>query len=75
MTAAIGCAAPEVFPHGNLMIRGQREIQGNGEIRFIKGRKYLPLSSPAAYGILKSCSSRQLISGSFLFQRINLLLS
>ncbi|MDR1396334.1 MAG: flagellar basal body L-ring protein FlgH [Desulfarculales bacterium] len=35
MTAAIGCTVMEVFPNGNLMIRGQREIQVNGETQFI----------------------------------------
>jgi flagellar L-ring protein precursor FlgH len=38
MTAAIGCTVMEVFSNGNLMIRGQREIQVNGETQFI----YLP---------------------------------
>jgi flagellar L-ring protein precursor FlgH len=35
MTAAIGCTVMEVLPNGNLIIRGQREIQVNGETQFI----------------------------------------
>ena len=35
MRAAIGCTVMEVMPNGNLLIRGQREIQVNGETQFI----------------------------------------
>lgn len=35
MHAAIGCTIMEVLPSGNMIIRGQREIQVNGETQFI----------------------------------------
>ncbi len=35
MHAAIGCTVMEVLPNGNMIIRGQREIQVNGETQFI----------------------------------------
>ena len=35
MSAAIGCTVMEVLPNGNLIIKGQREIQVNGETQFI----------------------------------------
>lgn len=35
MTASIGCTVMEVFPNGNLFVRGSREIQVNGETQYI----------------------------------------
>ena len=35
MSAAIGCTVMEVLPNGNLIIKGQREIQVNGETQYI----------------------------------------
>lgn len=35
MTASIGCTVMEVYPNGNLYIRGSREIQVNGETQYI----------------------------------------
>lgn len=35
LTASIGCTVMEVFPNGNLFVRGSREIQVNGETQYI----------------------------------------
>ncbi len=35
MTASIGCTVVEVLPNGNLVIRGSREIEVNGETQYI----------------------------------------
>ncbi|MFH1035748.1 MAG: flagellar basal body L-ring protein FlgH [Pseudomonadota bacterium] len=35
MTSAIGCTVMEVLPNGNLLVRGSRELQVNGETQYI----------------------------------------
>lgn len=35
MTSAIGCTVTEVLPSGNLIVRGSRELQVNGETQYI----------------------------------------
>ncbi len=35
MTSSIGCTVMEVLPNGNLVIRGSRELQVNGETQYI----------------------------------------
>ena len=35
MTASIGCTVVEVLPNGNMLVRGSREIEVNGETQYI----------------------------------------
>lgn len=35
MTSSIGCTVMEVLPNGNLLVRGSRELQVNGETQYI----------------------------------------